>query len=95
MTVDGITVMKIAHLARLRIEPDQVEPFKAELNRILEWIEQLDEVNIDQVQCMTGVCHEGMRQRDDEVTDGNYADQIVANAPESEFNMFAVPKVVE
>ena len=95
MTVDGITVMKIAHLARLKVEPEQVEPFKAELNRILEWIEQLNEVNIDQVECMTGVCQEGMRQRSDDTTDGNYADAIVANAPETEFHMFAVPKVVE
>lgn len=95
MKVDGITVMKIAHLARLRIEPDQVESTKLELNGILEWIEQLNEVDITQVQCMTGVCQDGMRLRIDEVTDGNYADKIVANAPESEFHMFSVPKVVE
>ncbi len=95
MTVDGIAVMKIAHLARLQLDPDHVEPYKSELNRILEWVDQLEDVNIDEVQGMACVHKEGMRQREDIVSDGDYVQDVVANAPESELNMFAVPKVVE
>ena len=94
MTVDETTVMKIAHLARIKISSDQLESAKAELNRILQWIEQLDEVDTTQVQSMTGVCQDGMRQRTDDVTDGNYAAQITANAPKQESRMFVTPKVV-
>ena len=94
MTVDETTVTKIAHLARLKMAPDQLESYKIELNCLLQWVEQLDEVDITQVQSMTGVCQEGMRQRTDEVTDGNSAAQITANAPQQESHMFVTPKVV-
>lgn len=95
MTIDSLTVTKIAHLARLKIPPSEAESLIKDLNRILEWVEQLDEVNTENVEPMFSINLQQMRRRPDQVTDGNYAEAIVANAPESEFNMFAVPKVVE
>ena len=68
---------------------------QAELNGILGWIEQLNEVNVDGVEPLTGGARMAMKMRDDVVTDGGYPDQILANAPERIGDFFAVPKVVE
>jgi aspartyl-tRNA(Asn)/glutamyl-tRNA(Gln) amidotransferase subunit C len=95
MSVDADTVRRIGRLARIRVTEDEVAAYEGELNAILGFVEQLDEVNVDGVEPMTSVTPMNLRRRDDKVTDGGYADRIVANAPISEDNFFMVPKVVE
>ncbi|HVX81422.1 MAG: Asp-tRNA(Asn)/Glu-tRNA(Gln) amidotransferase subunit GatC [Devosia sp.] len=95
MAVDAATVKKIGRLARIRIEEDEVERYQGELNVILGFVEQLNEVNVEGVEPMTSVTPMRLRRREDVVTDGGYPERIVANAPLSEDNFFMVPKVVE
>lgn len=95
MSIDAATVKRIAHLARIKLDDSQVAPLESELNAILSWVEQLSEVDTDTVEAMTSVEAMTLRQRADEVTDGNYAARVLANAPNAQFDFFAVPKVVE
>ena len=95
MAVDAATVKKIGRLARIRIEDSEVGKYQGELNAILGFVEQLDEVDVSGVEPMTSVTPMTLRRRDDKITDGGYAAEIVANAPLSEDNFFMVPKVVE
>jgi aspartyl-tRNA(Asn)/glutamyl-tRNA(Gln) amidotransferase subunit C len=95
MSVDTATVRRIAHLARIAVKDDEVEPLKDELNGILAFVEQLSEVNVEGVEPMTSVMPMAMNKREDVVTDGGIADDIVKNAPATEDHFFLVPKVVE
>jgi aspartyl-tRNA(Asn)/glutamyl-tRNA(Gln) amidotransferase subunit C len=95
MSVDTATVRRIAHLARIAVADDEVEHLKDELNGILAFVAQLDEVNVEGVEPMTSVMPMAMKKREDLVTDGNIADDIVKNAPATEDHFFLVPKVVE
>jgi aspartyl-tRNA(Asn)/glutamyl-tRNA(Gln) amidotransferase subunit C len=95
LSVDAATVTRIARLARIRIEEDEVTQYQDELNAILGFVEQLDEVDVADVEPMTSVTPMRLRRREDVVSDGGYAERIVANAPLSEDNFFMVPKVVE
>jgi aspartyl-tRNA(Asn)/glutamyl-tRNA(Gln) amidotransferase subunit C len=95
MSVDAATVKRIGRLARIRIEEGEVAKYQDELNAILGFVEQLNEVNVEGVEPMTSVTPMTLRRREDKVTDGGYPDQIVANAPLTEDNFFMVPKVVE
>jgi aspartyl-tRNA(Asn)/glutamyl-tRNA(Gln) amidotransferase subunit C len=95
MSVDAQTVRRIGRLARIRIEEAEVETYQGELNAILGFVEQLDEVDISGVEPMTSVTPMQLRRRKDRVSDGGYAEKIVANAPLTEDNFFMVPKVVE
>lgn len=95
MSVDKATVRHIAHLARIGVEDADLEPLVGELNNILAWIEQLNEVDTADVSPLDGV-HDGQsRWRADEVNDGGFAQDIVDNAPEPQEQFFTVPKVVE
>ena len=95
MSVDAATVRRIGRLARIRIEEAEVETYREELNVILGFVEQLNEVDVTGVEPMTSVTPMQLRRREDRVTDGGYADKVVANAPLSEDNFFMVPKVIE
>lgn len=95
MSVDRETVKRVAHLARIAIQDDKVEKMTSELNVILGFVDQLNEVNVDGVEPMTSVASMSLRMREDKVTDGNKAGDVVANAPLSEDHFFLVPKVVE
>jgi aspartyl-tRNA(Asn)/glutamyl-tRNA(Gln) amidotransferase subunit C len=95
MSLDPATVRRIATLARIRVEDDQVEALRAELNGILGWIEQLNEVNIEGIEPLAGASAMALKMREDVVNDGGKADQILSNAPERIGDFFAVPKVVE
>ena len=95
MSVDADTVKRIGRLARIKIEDGDVEKLNGELNTILEFVEQLSEVDVTGVEAMNSVAPMALRRREDEVTDGGYPDKIVANSPLSEDNFFMVPKVVE
>jgi aspartyl-tRNA(Asn)/glutamyl-tRNA(Gln) amidotransferase subunit C len=95
MSVDAATVKRIGRLARIRVEESEVEKYQSEINAILGFVEQLEEVNVEGVEPMTSVTPMTLRRRKDEVTDGGYAEKIVANAPLTEDNFFMVPKVIE
>lgn len=95
MSVDAATVKRIGRLARIRIEEAEVASYQAEINAILGFVEQLGEVDVTGVEPMTSVTPMQLRRRDDVVSDGNYAAEIVKNAPLTEDNFFMVPKVVE
>ena len=95
MSVDQDTVRRIARLARIAIADDDVAHLQGELNAILAFVEQLNEVEVAGVEPMTSVTPMHMKKRRDVITDGGYPDKIVANAPATEDNFFLVPKVVE
>lgn len=95
MSVDKSTVVRIAELARIRVSEDELDKLALELDKILHWIEQLDEIDTEGVAPMTSVAEMTLRRRDDEVTDGGYRDKIVANAPAERDGFFVVPKVIE
>jgi aspartyl-tRNA(Asn)/glutamyl-tRNA(Gln) amidotransferase subunit C len=95
MSVDAATVKRIGRLARIRVEEDEVEKYQGEINAILGFVEQLNEVNVEGIEPMTSVTPMQLRRRVDEVTDGGYPDRIVKNAPLTEDNFFMVPKVIE
>ncbi len=95
MSVDLATVKRVARLARIAVSDDEAERMVGELNGILGFVEQLSEVDVSGVEPMTSVTPMAMKKRADEVTDGNKADDIVANAPLTDRNFFLVPKVVE
>lgn len=95
MSLDKATVAKIAHLARIRM-PDEVQTsMTAELNQILEWVEQLSAVDTDGVPPMTSAVAQSLRWRPDAVTDGAVQDKVLANAPDAVGGFYAVPKVIE
>ncbi|MCL4154842.1 UNVERIFIED_CONTAM: hypothetical protein GTU68_017290 [Idotea baltica] len=95
MSVDTETVKRVAHLARIKVSDDDAIRMTGELNTILGFVEQLDEVDITGVEPLTSVVEQTMKKRADGVTDGGKADDIVQNAPVSEDHFFMVPKVVE
>lgn len=95
MSVDIDTVRRVAKLARIAVEERELEPLVGELNGILDWVEQLGEVDIEGVEPMTSVTPMALPLREDGVTDGNRQAEVLANAPDTREGFFAVPKVVE
>ena len=99
MAIDTKTVAKVAKLARLAVPEDRLEPLAGEINGILKWIEQLDEVDVTNVEPMTSTVEMKLKMRDDVVlqgpTGGGQPEKVVANAPKTEDHFFVVPKVVE
>jgi len=95
MSVDADTVRRVAHLARIAVAEDEVASLQGELNAILTFVEQLDQVDVEGIEPMTSVTPMALKMRDDKVTDGGIADAVIANAPAHEHHFFIVPKVVE
>ncbi len=95
MAIDAATVRKVARLARIAEPEERIEPLVQELNGILQWIEQLAEVDTDGVEPLTSVVHATLTLRDDVVTDGGDAARVLSNAPKSTDGFYVVPKVVE
>ena len=95
MSLDEATVARIARLAQIEIGADEVAPLAGELSHILNWIEQLGEVDTGAVAPMTSVARMKLVMRADEVTDGNRPEDVLGGAPEREDGYFVVPKVVE
>jgi aspartyl-tRNA(Asn)/glutamyl-tRNA(Gln) amidotransferase subunit C len=95
MSVDHATVKRVARLARIKVNEEDVPLLAGELNTILAFVEQLNEVDVSEVEPMTSVVSMGLKMRDDVVTDGHYPKDVTRNAPATEDDFFAVPKVVE
>ncbi|WP_147103422.1 Asp-tRNA(Asn)/Glu-tRNA(Gln) amidotransferase subunit GatC [Tateyamaria sp. syn59] len=95
MSIDQSTAARVAKLARIKVEEDQLPALAAEFNTILGFIEQLSEVDVEGVEPMTSVTPQRLKRRVDEVTDGGQQNKVLANAPDAREGFFAVPKVVE
>ncbi len=95
MSIDLAVVERIARLARLAVDKKELAPLAGELNAILAWIEQLNAVDVSGIEPMTSGAALTLPMRDDAVTEGGAAEQILANAPQRAQGFFAVPKVVE
>ncbi len=95
MSVDKETVQRIAKLARIALDETQTAAMEQELNALLSWVEQLQDVDVEGIAPMTSVVEQRLKMRDDVVTDGGYAEDLMKNAPQAEGHFFVVPKVVE
>ena len=95
MSLDPATVRRIARLARIRLDEAEVPQLAQELNGILGWIEQLNEVDVAGIAPLTGGAQMALKMRADVVTDGDMREAVLANAPDRAGDYFAVPKVVE
>jgi aspartyl-tRNA(Asn)/glutamyl-tRNA(Gln) amidotransferase subunit C len=95
MAIDEQTVRRVAHLARIALPEARVKPMVNELNGIITWIEQLNEVDIEGVEPMTSAVAASLPMREDVVTEGGDPARVLKNAPKSEDGFFVVPKVVE
>ena len=95
MSINTEQVRHIAKLARIAMSDEELERLVPELNNILDWVEQLAEVDTDGVEPLTAVIDQALRLRDDAVTDGDIRDEVLLNAPDAQHGFFAVPKVIE
>lgn len=95
MSLDEQTVRKVARLANIEIKDEDVVPIGEKLSGIIAWVEQLSEVDTDNVAPLANVVNIDLKLRKDEVTDGDCADKVLANAPEETQGFFVVPKVVD
>ncbi len=95
MALDAETVRRFARLARIKVPEERLQPLAGELANIIGWVEQLGEVETEGTAPMTSVVHMAFKTRQDQVTDGGYADKVLANAPEAHRGFYTVPKVVE
>ena len=95
MAIDAETVKRVAFLSRLKIEEDKINETEDEFNKILNWVEQLNEVNTDRVEPLVSVNDSHLILREDIVNDGNQSQAVLKNAPQAQYGYFTVPKVVE
>lgn len=95
MSVDAATVKRVARLARIKVDDEEAARMTGEFNSILGFFEQLQSLDVEGVEPLTSVVAASIRMREDRVTDGAKADDIVANAPLTDDHFFLVPKVVE
>ncbi len=95
MSVSRDDVRKVARLSRIAVPDDRIEALAGELSGIMDWIEQLGEVDVEGVEPMTSVVDAQLPRRQDAVTDGNRAEEILSNAPRAADGFFVVPKTVE
>ena len=95
MAIDKAKVKEIAKLARMKVADKDESELATELNQILDWIEQLDEVDTKDVLPVTSVTSEILSQRDDKVTNFDQKDKVLANSPSDNSDFYVVPKVVE
>ena len=93
--VSAEDVKKIARLSRLHVEDDRLQPLADDLNGILSWIEQLNEVDVEGVEPMTSAVDMSAPLRDDAITDGDKRDDVLKNAPKKDDGFFVVPRSVE
>ena len=95
MAIDAATVRRVARLARIAEPEARLEPLAREIDGIVRWIEQLQEVDTDGVEPMTSTEGTPLPMREDVVTDGGDRSRVLSNAPRSDEGFFVVPKVVE
>ena len=95
MIIDSNAITKIAHLARIAVSEEEKTHFAEEISGILQWVEQLSEVKTECVPMLASVSNIKLPLRKDMVTDGGQSDDVLKNAPDSDYGCFVVPKVME
>ncbi len=95
MKIDKNTINKIARLSRIKLDDKESEDYIKDLNSILDWVEQLNEINTENVEPLTNISSSILPKREDVSKDTNSSDEILENAPDKLEGFFAVPKVVE
>ena len=95
MSIDIETVRRVANLARINFAQDELLPLTEELSNILEFMKQLNAVDVENVMPLTSVTPMELNLRIDNVNDGGKVDDILLNAPKHSEGFFAVPKVIE
>ena len=95
MKIDKNTTLKIAKLCRVKIEEHEIEELSTQLSSILDWVEQLNEVNTDNVEPLSNVSMAELPLREDKKNAEDKSKEVLHNAPEKLENYFVVPKVVE
>ena len=95
MKIDRTLLDKIAHLARLEFDEKDAEKMMADMTAIVEWVEQLNEVNTEGVEPLTTMSHEVNAMREDDVKEHLSHDRALKNAPKKDADYFRVPKVIE
>ena len=95
MKIDKKTTLKIAKLCRVRIKEHEIDELSLQLSSILDWVEQLNEVNTDNVEPLSNVSTAKLPLRKDQDSSQDKSKAILTNAPEKIENYFVVPKVVE
>lgn len=95
MKLTEAEIMRVAQLARINLNQEEVTSHGQEITNILTWIEQLNDVDVSHI-CLTDlVPQETMCERPDVPSTNSLVDAVLKNAPQSSFNMFSVPKMVE
>ena len=95
MAIDKDTVIKISKLSRIHVEEEEIKSLSKDLSHIINWIKQLDELDTNNVEPLSGVNIDTLPLRKDEVTEDKNTENILQNAPEANSSFFVVPKVVE
>ena len=95
MKIDKNTINKIARLSRIKLDHKESEDYIKDLNSILDWVEQLNEVNTENIEPLSNISSSVLPKREDTSKDVNSSDEILENAPDKLEGFFAVPKVVE
>ena len=95
MKIDKNTINKIARLSRIKLDDKESEDYISDLNSILDWVEQLNEVNTENVEPLSNISSSVLPKREDVAKDVNSSDEILENAPDKLEGFFVVPKVVE
>ena len=95
MSIDIETARRVAPLARIRVEEEELPALAGELSGILTFMEELNEVDVEGVEPMVSVTPMRLKRRADVVTDGDIQAEVLKNAPDAREGFFAVPKVVE
>ena len=95
MKIDKNTINKIARLSRIKLDDKESEDYIKDLNSILDWVEQLNEVNTENVEPLSNISLSILPKREDLSKDTNSSEEILENAPDKLEGFFAVPKVVE
>jgi aspartyl-tRNA(Asn)/glutamyl-tRNA(Gln) amidotransferase subunit C len=88
-------IKKISRLARIEIAPDKIDEMAKQVGNIINWVDKLNEVNTDNVEPLTNVNNMVLRLNEDKVSEGNIAEDVLKNAPNSKYGYFAVPKVID
>jgi aspartyl-tRNA(Asn)/glutamyl-tRNA(Gln) amidotransferase subunit C len=95
MTLTRETVANVARLAHIEIDDSGLDRYAPQLSNIMDWIEQLGEVDTADISPVASATDMALKMRKDEVTDGKRRDDILANAPESKEGYFVVQKIIE
>ena len=95
MPIEREDILDIAHLARLRLEGDEVERYAGELSAILEFVEQMNAVDTGGVTPMAHPLDMAQPLRSDAVTEPDRREEYQAHAPAVRDGLYLVPKVIE